>query len=305
MKNRQKFISVTLITVLMISVCILPASAVTESEVQDQVNAIGKDGVTGNILVWFLCAIAFLKVSQKIDSFMSSLGINVGNTGGSMMSELIIAARGLGAAKSFAGRGGGGGSSGSGSSGGGSSFMKGGLAGIIGRKFTNGAAKRATGASSGGLGGVAFNSSVSKGGNFANNVIGKIATGSISANGSITGPQASNALLSYMGYTALGKDASDVPSFSSVEIGGGHIFATETSDTHPDGIQIGMYNTDQYMSPTGEYTTVSAADGTTWYKQYATDTVESKPYKDDNGNIAYQENIVQRLPKPPQRKDKI
>lgn len=300
MKNRQKIISVTLITVLMISVCILPASAVTESEVQDQVNAIGKDGVTGNILVWFLCAIAFLKVSQKIDSFMSSLGINVGHTGGSMMSELIIAARGLGAAKSFAGRGGGGGSSG-----GGSSFMKGGLAGIIGRKFTNGAAKRATGASSGGLGGVAFNSSVSKGGNFANNVIGKIATGSISANGSISGPQASNALLSYMGYTALGKDASDVPSFSSVEIGGGHIFATETSETHPDGIQIGMYNTDQYMSPTGEYTTVSAADGTTWYKQYATDTVESKPYKDDNGNIAYQENILQRLPKPPQRKDKI
>ena len=183
--------------------------------------------------------------------------------------------------------------------------MKGGLAGIIGRKFTNGAAKRATGASSGGLGGVAFNSSVSKGGNFANNVIGKIATGSISANGSISGPQASNALLSYLGYTALGKDASDVPSFSSVEIGGGHIFATETSETHPDGIQIGMYNTDQYMPPTGEYTTVSATDGTTWYKQYATDTVESKPYKDDNGNIAYQESIVQRLPKPPQRKDKI
>lgn len=300
MKNRQKIISVMLITVLMISVCILPASAVTESEVQDQVNAIGKDGVTGNILVWFLCAIAFLKVSQKIDSFMSSLGINVGHTGGSMMSELIIAARGLGAAKSFAGRGGGGGSSG-----GGSSFMKGGLAGIIGRKFTNGAAKRATGASSGGLGGVAFNSSVSKGGNFANNVIGKIATGSISANGSISGPQAANALLSYMGYTALGKDASDVPSFSSVEIGGGHIFATETSEAHPDGIQIGMYNTAQYIPPTGEYTTVSAADGTTWYKQYATDTVESKPYKDDNGNIAYQENIVQRLPKPPQRKDKI
>jgi hypothetical protein len=300
MKNRQKIISIILITVLMISVCVLPALAVTESEVQDQVNAIGKDGVTGNILVWFLCAIAFLKVSQKIDSFMSSLGINVGHTGGSMMSELIIAARGLGAAKSFAVRGVGGGSSS-----GGSSFMKGGLAGIIGRKFTNGAAKRATGASSGGLGGVAFNSSVSKGGNFANNVIGKIATGSISANGSISGPQASNALLSYMGYTALGKDASDIPSFSSVEIGGGHIFATETSETHPDGIQIGMYNTDQYMSPTGEYTTVSAADGTTWYKQYATDTVESKPYKDGNGNIAYQENIVQRLPKPPQRKDKI
>ena len=45
MKNSQKIIVIMIITVLMISVCILPASAVTESEVQDQVNAIGKDGV--------------------------------------------------------------------------------------------------------------------------------------------------------------------------------------------------------------------------------------------------------------------
>jgi hypothetical protein len=31
-----------------------------------------------------------VKVSQKIDSFMSSLGINVGHTGGSLMAEATI-----------------------------------------------------------------------------------------------------------------------------------------------------------------------------------------------------------------------
>lgn len=48
--------------------------AVTESEVE----AVGKETAAGNVFIWFLCAIAFLKISQKIDSFLSSLGTNVG-----------------------------------------------------------------------------------------------------------------------------------------------------------------------------------------------------------------------------------
>ena len=64
--------------------------AVTEAEVEAQVAVIGKEGVAGNVLVWFLCAVAFLKVSQKVDSFMSSLGINVGHTGGSLIGEMMI-----------------------------------------------------------------------------------------------------------------------------------------------------------------------------------------------------------------------
>lgn len=68
---------------------------------------------------------------------------------------------------------------------------------------------------------------------------------------------------------------------------------------------MGMYHTDQYMPPEGEYTTVTAADGTSWYKQYATDTVERKPHKADDGSIVYEESLVKRLPKAPWRKDKI
>ena len=304
MKRRYKILIMLTVLAVMVSLTTVPAFALTESEVQDQVNAIGKEGVTGNVFVWFLCAIAFLKVSQKIDSFMSSLGINVGHTGGSMLAEAMIAMRGASIAKSFMGRGGGGGGSGGGS-GGGNTFMKGGLSGVVSRKVTNNAIQNANGSKSGGLGGMAFNSSLGKGGGFANSIIGRIATGNIASTGSISGDGAADSLMSYMGYTALGPDAEDVPSFSNVDIGGGHIFATETNGEHPEGIAMGMYHTDQYMAPEGEYTTVTTADGATWYKQYATDTVERTPYKAENGSVAYNENIVKKLPRAPQRKDRV
>lgn len=304
MKRRYKILIMLTVLVVMVSLTTVPAFALTESEVQDQVNAVGKEAVTGNIFVWFLCAIAFLKVSQKIDSFMSSLGINVGHTGGSMLAEAMIAMRGVGVAKSFMGKGGGGGG-GSGGSGGGNTFMKGGLSGVVSRKVTNNAVQNANGTKNGGLGGMAFNSSLGKGGGFANSIIGKIATGSIASTGSISGEGAADSLMSYMGYTALGPDAEDVPSFSNVDIGGGHIFATEMSDEHPEGIAMGMYHTDRYMAPDGEYTTVTTADGATWYKQYATDTVERTPYKAEDGSVAYNENIVKKLPRAPQRKDRV
>lgn len=306
MRKTRKILLVFVLALVFTSLFAVPAFAVTEDEVQQQVNAIGREGVTGNIFIWFLCAIGFLKVSQKIDSFMSSLGINVGHTGGSMLAEAMIAARGIASGKSFGGHGRGGsrsGASSGGASGGG--FASGGLAGVVSRSFQNSAVKNATGSKEGGLGGKAFASSLEKGGGFANRVIGTVATGNISTTGSMTGEKASAALSSYLGYTALGEDAEDVPNFSNVEIGGGRIMATETSSEHPEGIAIGMYHADQYMAPSGEYSTVTAADGTIWYKQYAADTVERKPYKAPDGNIAYNESIVKKLPDPPKRKDRI
>ena len=306
MRKTRKILLVFVLALVFTSLFAVPAFAVTEDEVQQQVNAIGREGVTGNIFIWFLCAIGFLKVSQKIDSFMSSLGINVGHTGGSMLAEAMIAARGIASVKSFGGHGRGGsrsGASSGGASGGG--FASGGLAGVVSRSFQNSAVKNATGSKEGGLGGKAFASSLEKGGGFANRVIGTVATGNISTTGSMTGEKASAALSSYLGYTALGEDAEDVPNFSNVEIGGGRIMATETSSEHTEGIAIGMYHADQYMAPSGEYSTVTAADGTIWYKQYAADTVERKPYKAPDGNIAYNESIVKKLPDPPKRKDRI
>jgi hypothetical protein len=273
--------------------------AVTESDVR----AVGKEAAAGNLFIWFLCAIAFLKISQKIDSFLSSLGINVGHTGGNMMAELMVAARGLTTAKNVAGSssfrggsfrvGGGGGSINQ------SPFLSGGLAGAVGRHFTQGAMQTVTGHTGNPISRRAFESSVKKGGDFANGVTSAVAKGSIRYTGSMTGPQAAQALTSYLGQTGM----LDAPSYSGVEIGGGRIMGTETSTAYPNGTAFGMYNTEQYMAPEGDYETVTTADNATWYKQYATDTLERTPYMTGEGKIAYHENMVQKLPQMPKRKD--
>lgn len=130
----------------------VPAFAITESEVEAQVSASGREAVTGNVLIWFLCAVSFLKVSQKIDSFLASLGVNVGHTGGSMLAEAMIAVRSVtmmagGAGKVLGGLGRSAGtsaSSGKSGSAGSSWAFKGGLAGIVSRKVSNSAVKTAT-----------------------------------------------------------------------------------------------------------------------------------------------------------------
>lgn len=342
MRKYQKIIFAVILSATLFCVFCQPVFALSESDVQAQVDAAGKETVAGNVLIWFLCAVAFLKISQKIDSFMSTLGIHVGNTGGSMLAEAVIAARGIGSIRNSSGvRFGGSHNSrstnvNSGSSGG---FLSSGLAGVVSRKVTQSAIKNATappngkttGGGSGvgngigagisktsggnandsgtskpsGLGGHIYSASVNKGGGFANNIISTIATGNPAAAGYITGDKASEALHSYMGYAALEEGASHVPTFSNVEIGGGRITGTETSDEHPDGIAFGMYHTAQYAAPDGNYTTVHAADGTSWYKQYAANTVEKSPYMAPDGSIAYNESIVKKLPPTPKRKDRL
>ena len=299
--KHRRLLAALVLVIIVVFAFPTTAFAITEGEVETQVNSQGRDAVAGNLFIWVLCAISFLKISQKIDTFMSSLGINVGHTGGSMLGEAMIAARGLQLGKGIAGaagRGGGGGHGGGGSTGG---MMRGGLAGVVGRQFNNGAASAATGQGSGGLGGRAFTSSMSKGGSFANNVIGGIAKGNPMYDGSITGDTAVSAINSYMGFTGQ----SEAPDFTNVEIGGGRITGTETSTENPEGISFGMYYSEQYSTPGGSYTSVKAADGSKWYKQYATDHVEKSPYKAPDGAVAYKESIVQKLPDPPRRKDRL
>lgn len=143
-----------MLVLLLITALSVPAFAITEAEVEAQVSTTSRETVTGNVLIWFLCAIGFLKVSQKIDSFMSSLGVNVGQTGGSMLAEVIIATRGVATiAGAFGGRARhSAGSSPGGTSSGGTGpfgeFLKGGLAGAVSRKVTRDAVRTATTATS-------------------------------------------------------------------------------------------------------------------------------------------------------------
>lgn len=330
MKRLKKILLLALMVTALSCLFCQPAFAISEEEVQAQVDAVGKEAVSGNVLIWFMCAIGFLKVSQKIDSFMASLGVNVGHTGGSMLAEAMITARGFSGFKSFASNHFAGGRSshsshvranggGKGGAGFGAGFASGGLAGVIKRNVTNNAVKTATtppdakssglsglvGGAAGGIGGHIYASSVSKGGNFANNVIGSVATGSITQMGTMTGDKAVEALHSYMGHAALEPGAENIPTYQNVEIGGGRITGTEVTPEHPEGIAFGMYHADQYVAPEGQYTTVHAVDGTAWYKQYAVDAVEKSPYMAPDGSIAYHESIVKKLPPTPKRKDKL
>ena len=140
---------------------------------------------------------------------------------------------------------------------------------------------------------------------FANDVIGTVAKGDYRTTGSITGETATRSLMSYMGFTALGEHATNIPRYQDVEIGGGRITGREFTPEHPGGIDFCMYHADQYAQPKGDYSKVYSADDAAWYKQYAADTVERKPYQAEDGKIAYHEKIVQKLPNPPQRKDRM
>lgn len=346
----------------MVATLTVPALAVTEAEVEAQVAAEGKAAVAGNVLIWFLCAVAFLKVSQKIDSFISSLGINVGQTGGSMLGDLLIATKGISAITGSAGHALGNlgqHNSHSTSAVSTSQFFKGGLAGIVIRKVTSSAVRTATSNTSAvstitsastvktataaysakesqiasksssftsktvhtppaaartathppiqrpSIGGALFTKSLASGGSFANDVIGTVARGDIHSTGMITGETASQALSSYMGFTALGPQAQNLPAYSGVEIGGGRITGIETAPGSSEGVAFGMYLADQYTAPQGEHTTVYSADGAKWYKQYAQNVVERKPYTAPDQTVAYNESIIKKLPDPPKRKDRL
>lgn len=574
MKKSKQILTVLLLVMLVLSVLCVPAFALTESEVETQVASAGKEAVTGNVLIWFLCAVAFLKVSQKIDSFMATLGVNVGRTGGSMLAEAMIAMRAVtmvvgGGHGAGAGRAGSAAGSAAGKSGssGMTGFFKGGLIGMAGRHITNSAVRTATtqtsavhtaqsqvqqaastaaavqtaadahinsevhtgGSSihtengvsagippqegviltdggadspaipmesgpsvgsvpsgappqegviltgsepspivppadqalqagsmpsgsiptnmpqshegggtapqtgplesappagpipsgappqegiiltghepsatisqtdpasqgigtppesvppdmsqpqegivltggeqsvhaaqtenvfSGGtegtvhvnntavagggqhtqthseqvrtshtsasservqanrflagagarptLGGMVFSRSLAAGGSFANDVIGTVARGEVA--GSITGDMAAQSLSSYMGYASPSIGSREPPAYSDVEIGRGRITGVETAVGTSESLSFAMYHVDQYTAPAGEYTKVVSADGTQWYKQYAQDAVERKPYMAPDDTVAYHERIIKKLPDPPKRKDRL
>lgn len=200
-RKRNFIIGIGFLLIILIFTSI-PAFAITAEEVEQQVAAQGKEVATGNILVWFLCAVSFLKVSQKIDSFMSSLGINVGRTGGSMLAEAMIAGRAV--SRGIGGLTGAGGSGGFNNNRDSSSLnpLSGGLAGTVGRMVTESAAVNVTGKSESVTSEMArgiYENSIKGGGDFATSVISKVATGNIAKNGSIKGNEASEAFRHYMG----------------------------------------------------------------------------------------------------------
>ena len=300
----------------------MTASAVSEQEVQNAIAASSKEEVAGSIFIWFLCAVGFLKVSQKIDSFMSSLGVNVGRTGSSMIGELMLAGRAIShAASAFGGNGyfrnhsGSSRTSNVSQSGGSARGAAGaglagghGLIGVAQRAADRAAVSSATGQSGGiksVIGGAMFASSLDKGGSFATNVISSIAHGNISSTGSMTGEQAASALNSYLKNSDSPASESTASTYRNVEIGGGRITGYESVPDRPGERQFAMYSTEQYMEPTGDYEVIKTADGASWYKQNAEPVVKSTPHEESNGKISYEKRIIEQMPQVPKRKDRV
>lgn len=338
---KRKTITILCVVIALTALCTTSALAVETSDVESAIAASSREEVAGNVFIWFLCAIAFLKISQKIDSFMAGLGINVGRTGGSMLGELMIAGRALGVAAKATGNAAGnifnrGYASSNHAAGQNYGTGGSGAVGVAARAAGNAAAASATGRGSGlssVLGGALFNSSLRSGGQFATKTIGSVATGNIASTGSITGSKAAEALTSYLGYGSGNPDvetvheASDVsggsataninsasgsqsvptqpPAFRNVEIGGGRITGYETPASGGAERQFAMYNAGQYMQPSGSYEEVQTVDGESWYKQYAEPVVQKTPHEDESGQIKFDQHVVEQMPQIPKRKDRI
>ena len=88
-----------------------------------------------------------------------------------------------------------------------------------------------------------YQSSLNKGGDFANQVISNIAQGNYGQVGSIKGADAQKAFTSYMGINPGGGS-----SYDNVEIGGGRITGTETGSS--GNRDFALYHADQYAAPT-------------------------------------------------------
>lgn len=180
----------------------LPALAVSETDVETAVASQGKEVVSGNLFVWFLCAIAFLKVSTKLDRILQAMGLGVGRSPGSILAEAFMALRGMQAGKAIlSGQMPGAGSRGAAGAGAASAFS-GGLAGMVSSKLETDTAASMSGSGGGvtsGLGTSLYKSTLGQDGGFASRVIGSVATGQTP--GAIHGAAAEEAMQSYFAGT--------------------------------------------------------------------------------------------------------
>ncbi|HJD20576.1 MAG TPA: hypothetical protein H9915_02025 [Candidatus Gemmiger faecigallinarum] len=179
----------------------LPALAVSESDVESALASQGKGVVSGNLFVWFLCSIAFLKVSTKLDSILQAMGLGVGRSPGSILAEAFMALRGMQAGKAaLSGKmpGAGGHSAAAGTA----SAFSGGLAGMVSSKLKTDTAASMSGSGGGvtsGIGASFYKSTLGQDNGFASRVIGSVATGQTP--GAIHGAAAEEAMQGYFAGT--------------------------------------------------------------------------------------------------------
>ncbi len=220
----------------------------------------------GSIFLWLFCAIAFLKTAQRFDSYLSSIGLNVAQTGTGMGMELLLAARvvtgiGGGAFKSagsvFKGAGGAAaGAAGTGFAAGfankfrGNSFVR--------DSVVQGGTRMGAGGSIGFVGRIFGGMAARNGASLTGNSISSVASVTPDVSGKIAGDIADRSLgnyLPHLGGTQL----------SGTQITGGHISTTAVG-TNGQSAAVELFNSAQFEKPSGPHSVVNASDGTQWYQ---------------------------------------
>lgn len=220
----------------------------------------------GSVFLWLFCALAFLKVAQRFDSYLASIGLNVAQTGAGLGMEMLVASRvvmgGLGGFRNAGSmfRGGGGGPIGA----------AGGLAGFAG-KFTDrfkgnsyirdavvqGGVRMGAGGPLGFIGRAFGGLAAKNGATLTGDSIASVANRPPSQSGGIAGSIADRSLGNYLP-NLKGQ------SLSGTQITGGKI----TTATGADGktSSLSLYNASQFEKPNSPHSVVTASDGSQWYQ---------------------------------------
>ncbi len=224
----------------------------------------------GSIFLWLFCALAFLKTAQRFDSYLSSLGLNVAQTGSSMGMELMMAARVLSGAagssktvgKVFNGAGPAG-KTATATAAGGTSFATGFANKFKGNNYVRdsvvtGGVPMGAGGGMGFVGRAFGGMAARNGATLTGESISSVASRQPGVSGSIGGEIADRSLGNYMpqfgGYQMRG-----------TTITGGQINTTAVG-ANGKSAEVAMFNAAQFDAPSAPHSVVTASDGSQWYQ---------------------------------------
>ena len=213
----------------------------------------------GSVFLWLFCALAFLKVAQRFDSYLASIGLNVAQTGAGLGMEMLVASRvvmgGLGGFRNAGSmfRGGGGGPIGA----------AGDLAGFAGKSYVRdavvqGGVRMGAGGPLGFIGRAFGGLAAKNGATLTGDSIASVANRPPNQSGGIAGSIADRSLGNYLP-NLKGQ------SLSGTQITGGKITTTATG---ADGktSSLSLYNAGQFEKPNSPHSVVTASDGSQWYQ---------------------------------------
>ena len=225
----------------------------------------------GSIFLWLFCALAFLKCAQKFDSYLSSMGLSVAQTGASMGMEMLMATRvitgfggGLrtagGVFRSIGGTAAGGAAQTASPA---ASFASGFANRFKGNSYVrdavvSGGTRMGVGGSIGFVGRAFGGIAARNGASLTGDSISSVASRPSAISGSIGGEIADRSLQNYMPQFS-GKTLSDT------QISGGHI-STKAIDSNGKETAVELFNASQFEKPDAPHALVTASDGSQWYQ---------------------------------------